>query len=711
VRENLPWATSFVRQWLNSPGAISTVLVAVLGGGFGLYRFRFVPRERRRETLEAMQTAYKRSQRGRGEVLPSLPAFLALGRDAVEGAARHARPDLVAEFKGWTSTSDTGAHQVIASEAKFRSLLWAVNEISRQRERDGWRSSPHTARAGVQLKAADPLVNELNDFAQMVELDLFPQGDVLGQLHRSIAAACKALEPVIWEHNVASGRWGLRVLRLMLRAEHYNDAREIHRSSDLAWRRGDGQVVLVRGALYRSDYGRHVPTERMDTTPAADRAALRASAVRARLTRHYGGARLRKHTRSENDLVGRLRYARQLKWDPLDVASWDMATLEEQLDLHWQTRVLTDPAGIARLVGEIAAESVRRGHEPSSEGIAVVAAASEFAGWRYRINRELVHGWIDCSSLVSQAHWIGAAVGTPFIAETQRTALSAVDVPPEQILPGDVLVRYTSVTSSPDGRHNHVVLFAGWDAKSQPWVLEAAADVGMRARSLKQEDADGGIRRFLPFPTRSFPSGGTALALARAVPKLGRLGARLTSGLESSHRHPGVDIIVGDAMAVVSPLRGKVVRLDPDDGGSGGTIIIIGESGDDAVLLKPVSPCGLVVGADVEVGSILGRVGSRRPVGCNAIPAVATLLRLHWEYWSREPQAFEAERGLDAEDMHRYVKDSRPYNAIYAHKLGVIGQPLTESDIARIAVLPLMSRPVLNVETRWQTATSRDGKQ
>lgn len=244
--------------WLEDPQASATLAIALLGGGFALYRFRFVPRERKRETLEAMQKAYASSQKARASVLPVLPAYLAEGRKAVERAVSEAgvgRSDLKAELERWSDLTDTAAHEIIRSEVKFRSLLWAIGEIrSTLEQASGEDVTPGVPLPGEEaeaLAASKRLVNQLNDFAQMVELGLFQQGDALGQFHRSIAAACKAVEPVIWHANVFGGRWGLRVLRMQLRAEHYNDAKEIHRASNLMWRRADGSAVIMRAALYR----------------------------------------------------------------------------------------------------------------------------------------------------------------------------------------------------------------------------------------------------------------------------------------------------------------------------------------------------------------------------------------------------------------------------------------------------------------------------
>ena len=231
---------------------------------------------------------------------------------------------------------------------------------------------------------------------------------------------------------------------------------------------------------------------------------------------------------------------------------------------------LTTPDAISRVLREVtAAATRRRGIDEASECMTVVSCAGEFAGSSYRITRELVTGLIDCSTLVSQCVWIGAGAATPFVAETQRLAYNALSIPAENRLPGDVLVRYPSRAQSPDGRHNHVALFVGEDQSDRAWLIESRAPVGVRARPVDEEDAEGGIRRFLPNPTRVFPGQQEALGLARAVPKLGRLGARLTAGGFDPPRHRGVDIYFHGLPVLVSPVNGTVTyRRDASRGRS-----------------------------------------------------------------------------------------------------------------------------------------------
>jgi hypothetical protein len=334
-------AGSFAQDWLNDPQAVTMFAIAIVGGGFALYRFRFIPRERRRETLKAMQDAYGESATERGALLRSFPPFLLMGKEAVSAAVASTAPahsDLEAEFRSWDGLTSTAAHEIRDSEAKFRSLLWVAYELAPLLE-DLDLAPVDDEILVEEIKVGRVLVNKLNNFAQMVELNLFPQDDVLGQLHRSIAPACKAVEPLVWSQNALGARWGLRVLRLLRRAEGFNDMRSIHRANRLAWRRQDGSEILIQSALYRSDFGRSVPTSRLQSMSGCDRVLLQAGIALTRIHPRYGGARLRRHIAAENDLVGRLKFAFEAGWHPLDLDGWNKTKLDRYLERHWEAKL------------------------------------------------------------------------------------------------------------------------------------------------------------------------------------------------------------------------------------------------------------------------------------------------------------------------------------------------------------------------------------
>lgn len=332
----------------------------------------------------------------------------------------------------------------------------------------------------------------------------------------------------------------------------------------------------------------------------------------------------------------------------------------------------------------------REGYHPLSEASMVLKSAAEFSGWKYRITRELIPGWVDCSTLVSQAHWNGAGIGIPFVAETQRRAYSATTIRSNQRAPSDVLVRYPSKEMAPDGRHNHVVLYLGRHPQLGEWVIESAPHAnGVQVRPLQDVDMIGGVRRFLPFPRRfTFPAQEVALKLARSVPKLGRIGARLTSGLTTPRRHAGIDLYAEDAFAVLAPVGGSIVRKAFRGQRHMGEVRITHPSEDLAVTLRGLDWSSLRESNAIEVSDVIG-ICRRHSAGiCNSIPALRGYPKLHLEMWSRQRLPFSEERGLAPPDRRNDFPTVKPFNPIYAIKLGVIGSPIRSSDTEVLVAVP-----------------------
>ncbi len=310
-----------------------TALVAFGGGAYAMHRFRSVPKGRERETLEAMQDLYAESAELRRCVLNEMPPAFRQGRDAVlEAAERKGSgcPDATRnELERWAQPTNTAAHEVLRSEAKLRSLLWAVQWTRDAQSGDG--------RADVDpelFKAIRELVSKLNNFAQMVELGLFEETDVFGLLHRSIAPACKAIEPVIWERCTRGGRWGLRLLRLLLRAEHFNDVRAVHSSSPLTWHRDGFATVVIHEPLYETVFDRTIPGARLEAMTMRERTRMTwESRVSTRVRRRFGGVRLRRHAAAENALIGELQFALAHHHDPLQF-DWSIEQLRRALRGH-----------------------------------------------------------------------------------------------------------------------------------------------------------------------------------------------------------------------------------------------------------------------------------------------------------------------------------------------------------------------------------------
>jgi hypothetical protein len=298
---------------------------------------------------------------------------------------------------------------------------------------------------------------------------------------------------------------------------------------------------------------------------------------------------------------------------------------------------------------------------------------------------------VDCSTLVSQAHWRGAGVGVPFVAETQRRAYSALIIPPSELAPSDVLIAYPSKVMAPDRRHNHVVMYLGRHPMLGEWVIESAAAAdGVRVRPLQNTDVTGGVRRFLPFPKRfDFPADALALRLAQSVPKLGRLGARLISGLATPRRHRGVDIYAEEEFAVLAPLDGSVVR-EPFRGKSRLGALHI--TSPDRTLATSMRGVEWVPGGQdlAEAGDVLG-ICRPHPAGfCNSLPRLRGYPRLHLEMWSRKGAPFHWERGLEPPVWAGSDPPTpRPFNPIYGLKLGLICPPIRREDAEVLLATPL----------------------
>jgi hypothetical protein len=323
---------------------------------------------------------------------------------------------------------------------------------------------------------------------------------------------------------------------------------------------------------------------------------------------------------------------------------------------------------------------------PVRECDSVARAALEHLGKNYRITRELIDGFIDCSTIVSQAHWIGGGVRVPFIAESQRKAVNGTRVDSlAEMLPGDVLVAYPSTHAAPGGRHNHVALFLGTDPDGQAWAIEAREGSVASVIPLECAHSDGGIRRFCPNPKMAFHPGAWSM-LARRVPKLGRLGARLTSQYtERGQRHAGTDIYAPHGSTVCSPVSGWVEALYSYSGVPSGLSIL---SMDQRVLvvLKPVAVYHHITeGAEVVTGQSIGNLVEPVSVGgCNRIPRWRDQAFLHLEIWSTEslggPPALDVPPSMLTRGLGAKAK-FLACNSLYAIKLGKLRSPIDSAGL------------------------------
>jgi hypothetical protein len=324
------------------------------------------------------------------------------------------------------------------------------------------------------------------------------------------------------------------------------------------------------------------------------------------------------------------------------------------------------PHEVMALVREFGAAARDAGHPAYGEALSILAMSARFAGWQYRITREQTHGFIDCSALVAQAHWLGAAIGVPFIADNQRQAYTATDGADRALLPADVLVRHRSRADAPGGSHNHVVLYLGKHPRHGPYVIESAPAVGVRVRPLDELDILGGVRRFVRDEDKDFSDRSVALELAAAVPKLGRLGARLVA--DEQRRHRGVDIAVAGDAELRAPIAGELSHE--------GSVARITAPGGDAMVVFGAVDISTDPGRSVKVGQVIGRLAPNRLPSCNPTQGL-----LHLEFWTTSTLPYFSERGME---LSLGGQTLQAFNAVYATKLGLIESPVKPDDVRRV---------------------------
>lgn len=322
-----------IRHWLSDPQASATLAIALVAGLWAITQFRPVARERRRETYDAMTSHYGNLRPAREVVTPHFPPLVAMAQRRILEAASKALTvteaedvnrdhlvRLVADMNAWSryGISFTGAEEVLKSEVKFRSLLWAVESIKL------WRVEATFTEAGQEhpldvLDAAQNLAHDLNAFLFHYETGAYPARQTLGLLHRSLAVVSKALEPVIWERSLHA-RWGRRVVRIGIASQHFNDVTAQHCISDLTWDASDGRHIIhprlkqlvVGAAVLTSDSPvrpRVLPSLRLRCRMWYWHLVGLISPRPQRWFLSYGGWRLRCHRHSENQLAGLLNVA------------------------------------------------------------------------------------------------------------------------------------------------------------------------------------------------------------------------------------------------------------------------------------------------------------------------------------------------------------------------------------------------------------------
>ncbi|MDO8573053.1 MAG: peptidoglycan DD-metalloendopeptidase family protein [bacterium] len=261
------------------------------------------------------------------------------------------------------------------------------------------------------------------------------------------------------------------------------------------------------------------------------------------------------------------------------------------------------------VINEIIARMVDEGFLLGTESHNICKRAIQFLDFSYQRSEELDDKTtIDCSTLVSQSYWEGAAIGIPFVAENQRTAMSGQTVSSlSEMIPGDVLVKYASLNEAPDKTWNHVGLYLGRDFDGEQWLIESTSKFGVRLSKVTDFDQKGGLKRFT-FSKTVFDLfvANEALRLTTLVPKFGRLGVRqyCISGA-TRLAHKGLDIYVNEGTCVYATLSGKVSLIGDDIEKSFGVSIM-----GDNLIVRYLMLGELFVqeGAIVSKGVLLGKI-------------------------------------------------------------------------------------------------------
>jgi hypothetical protein len=358
-------------RWWDNPEASASLLIAIAAGTFSVYQLYQYPAERRRRTLDAMVARYKLSAEERGTVLRELPCLIEVGYVMILSAVTSRITEVEAALDGCTGSEDrwllehlhdlradaerwmpsylgasfTGAHEILASEFKFRAFMWCIEILRDPEARESIGVSKDL------LTVARGAVDKLNDFVLEYENGAYPPRSMLGQLHLSLVLVAKALEPVIWEGKGKEGRWGRRIIRIGIAGQHYNDVNKIHRISSISWQSDTVTELVVHPALSKSVFGKEVIDPRI---PYSHRLLplLRLQARsrywrfvgtfrwRPRFVWAYGGRRLREHKRAEDKLGPALNFAIANRRDQEVSASinfaWALSSLPRDMNREFK---------------------------------------------------------------------------------------------------------------------------------------------------------------------------------------------------------------------------------------------------------------------------------------------------------------------------------------------------------------------------------------
>jgi Peptidase family M23/NlpC/P60 family len=311
------------------------------------------------------------------------------------------------------------------------------------------------------------------------------------------------------------------------------------------------------------------------------------------------------------------------------------------------------------------------GFIPGTEQHDICKRALGFSNFTYRQSEELEEGTsVDCSTLTSQSYWEGALIGIPFIADSQRQAKSGTAVGSmEELIPGDVLVKYPSVDESPDKKWNHVGLYLGRDVAGGQWLIESTGKTGVRISRVEEFDPQGGIKRFtLTREVIHSLRAQMALFLAPLVPKFGRLGVRQYRRTSPDRPpHKGLDIYVSEGAHVYATMAGRAMfSSDPVEHSSG--VEIVGDR--FIVRYLMLGDIAVQAGTFVRDGDIIGRtIPPSEESDIVYSSANVTPSHLHLEVELAIPTSGNI--------GNRAVIDGREYlNHLYLSKLGMLSLPI-----------------------------------
>lgn len=358
---------SIWESWWGDPEASVTLVIAFITGLYAVYQLRTYRKEKQRQILEGMAGSFSNSRDQRTVMLRDSPPLMAMAYEALNRAL-DAEPAIVptdlgsrgnlvggastldrleSERESWSrpgvGISFTSAREILGCEYKLRALLWCVEMI-----RDESENSPVLTE---HRQAARKAISSLNDFATDYENGTYPVRTLFGVNHIGIANAVKALEPYIWSWGL-EGRWGRRVIRLGISAQHFNDVTPVHRSTSIVWNNSYSgsdapKKMIVHPRITETGvFGHETFSKESVVVPRLLpylRLYLRSwywtvvgwigPRPRSRLWfLSYGGLRRRRHMKAEADLTSILRHMIQHRPNQALSFGWSVESIRIEME-------------------------------------------------------------------------------------------------------------------------------------------------------------------------------------------------------------------------------------------------------------------------------------------------------------------------------------------------------------------------------------------